>query len=130
MHDVFFDLISSVFLFKSHLIPLLSQPLSSLSISLSHLSLYLSTTQVKNPKPMTIPLALSTSSFCLLNGWLQAHSLLHHHLFIEMNFKFYSGVCIFLIGWYINITSDWTLIHLRKNEHDKGYYIPHGGLFE
>ena len=79
---------------------------------------------------MTIPLALSTSSFCLLNGWLQAHSLLRHDLLIEMNLKFFCGVFIFLIGWYINITSDWTLIHLRKNEHDKGYYIPHGGLFE
>ena len=49
---------------------------------------------------------------------------------LEKNSTFYVGVVIFLIGWVINVTSDWKLIHLRKDDNDKKYYIPKGGMFE
>ena len=84
---------------------------------------------VKNPKPMSIPLALSTSGFCLMNGWLQARSAIFYET-TPINIQFYIGTFFFFLGWCINVTSDWTLIHLRKGIEDKKYYVPKGGLFE
>jgi 3-oxo-5-alpha-steroid 4-dehydrogenase 1 len=92
---------------------------------------------VQNPKPMSIPLALSTSGFCLLNGWLQARTLLHHANLNHSSpttspytLQFYIGIVLFFVGWLTNIHSDWILIHLRSSPADKGYYIPHGGMFQ
>ena len=95
---------------------------------------------VKNPKPMTLPLGLSTSGFCLMNGWLQTAGLL---LFPNQGSRvedpttddayaprFLFGVAVFFFGWYTNVSSDLTLINLRKGPDDKNYYIPRGGLFE
>ena len=91
-------------------------------------------TMVKNPKPMSVPLALSTSGFCLLNGWLQSYSVVHSTYedvtLARSSLQFYGGVLMFFIGWYINVSSDWTLIHLRKDKNDHNYYIPRGGVFE
>ncbi len=42
--------------------------------------------------------------------------------------RFIAGLVLFFTGMYINITSDQTLLNLRKGG-KKGYYIPHGGLF-
>lgn len=88
---------------------------------------------VKNPKPMTLPLGMSTSGFCLMNGWLQGRGLLHSADTPELDiksFRFLIGVFCFLLGWMINVSSDLTLINLRKGPEDKKYYIPRGGLFE
>ena len=89
---------------------------------------------VKHPKPMTLPLVMSTSGFCLINGWLQGAGLL---LFSSENWindlyapHFLLGVVMFIFGWYINVSSDLTLINLRKGPEDKKYYIPTGGVFE
>jgi 3-oxo-5-alpha-steroid 4-dehydrogenase 1 len=94
---------------------------------------------VKNPKPMTLPLGLSTSGFCLMNGWLQAAGLL---LFRNQGSRgeippddvyaprFLLGLAMFFFGWYTNVSSDLALINLRKSPEDRNYYIPKGGLFE
>jgi hypothetical protein len=42
--------------------------------------------------------------------------------------RFISGAVLFLAGMYINITSDNTLLNLRKGG-KKGYFIPQGKLF-
>ncbi len=42
--------------------------------------------------------------------------------------RFIIGLLLFLVGMYINITSDNKLINLRKGG-KKGYFIPYGGLF-
>ena len=93
---------------------------------------------VKQPKPMTLPLGMSTSGFCLMNGWLQGSGLL---LFSSTGAaasalvdiyapRFLLGVAVFFLGWLTNVSSDLTLINLRKSPADKNYYIPTGGLFE
>ncbi|MCF6171576.1 MAG: DUF1295 domain-containing protein [Bacteroidales bacterium] len=43
--------------------------------------------------------------------------------------RFIFGVGLFFTGMYINVTSDQTLLNLRKDGR-KGYYIPYGGLFK
>ena len=85
---------------------------------------------VQNPKPMTLPLALSTSGFCLMNGWLQSAGLLLYDKDIAFGPRFATGVGLWLVGWLTNVHSDFTLINLRKDPSDCTYYIPRGGLFE
>ncbi len=45
------------------------------------------------------------------------------------SWQFIVGIILFFIGMYINISSDQALLNLRKGG-KKGYYIPHGALFE
>lgn len=42
---------------------------------------------------------------------------------------FILGICVFLFGMYINISSDYRLINLRKPG-ETGYKIPYGGFFK
>lgn len=84
---------------------------------------------VQSPKPMSIPLAISTSGFCFLNGWLQSRSAIYYDA-IEVGPRFYFGAFLFFSGWAINFSSDLILINLRSGPEDKGYYIPKGFMFE
>ena len=43
--------------------------------------------------------------------------------------RFGIGVAIYILGFVINRTSDWTLRSLRSDQQSTVYHIPHGGLF-
>ena len=80
-------------------------------------------------KGKKIPIAIVASAFSfnmvngILNGYfltlLELESISHMYLIL--------GLIIFIIGIYINISSDNILIKLRTNQ--KGYVIPKGKLF-
>lgn len=84
---------------------------------------------LRDPKPCAVLLVAMTSGFCLLNGWLQARALCAYDDVGEITARFVLGVAIFLCGWATNVSSDLTLIRLRKPG-ETGYKIPRGGLFE
>ena len=80
-------------------------------------------------KGKKIPIAIVASAFFfnVING------ILNGYFIATIPFESISFTCIligfiiFIIGLYINISSDNTLIKLRTNQ--KGYVIPKGGLF-
>ena len=80
-------------------------------------------------KGKKIPVAIVASAFFfnVING------ILNGYFIATIPFESISFICIligfiiFIIGLYINISSDNTLIKLRTNQ--KGYVIPKGGLF-
>ena len=80
-------------------------------------------------KGKKIPIAIVASAFFfnVINGILNGY-FIATLLFESISFNcILIGFIIFIIGLYINISSDNTLIKLRTNQ--KGYVIPKGGLF-
>ena len=80
-------------------------------------------------KGKKIPVAIVASAFFfnVINGILNGY-FIATLLFESISFTcILIGFIIFIIGLYINISSDNTLIKLRTNQ--KGYVIPKGGLF-
>ena len=80
-------------------------------------------------KGKKIPIAIVASAFFfnLINGFLNGYfiSLIN---FESLSFTYIiSGLLIFIIGFYVNVSSDNKLIKLRTNQKD--YVIPKGGLF-
>jgi len=80
-------------------------------------------------KGKKIPIAIVASAFFfnLINGFLNGYfiSLIN---FGSLSFTYIiSGLLIFIIGFYVNVSSDNKLIKLRTNQKD--YVIPKGGLF-
>lgn len=43
--------------------------------------------------------------------------------------QFIIGTCIFFIGFYINLRSDYIIRHLRKSDDDNKHYLPNGFMF-
>ncbi|XP_078413515.1 3-oxo-5-alpha-steroid 4-dehydrogenase 2-like isoform X1 [Cetorhinus maximus] len=85
-----------------------------------------------NGSPKALRVVLAGCLFCALNGYLQGHSMIyctHYDDNWTTDFRFISGVALYLVGISINIHSDYILLALRKPG-DMGYYIPQGGLFE
>ena len=80
-------------------------------------------------KDKKIPIAIVASAFFfnLINGFLNGYfiSLIN---FGSLSFTYIiSGLLIFIIGFYVNVSSDNKLIKLRTNQKD--YVIPKGRLF-
>lgn len=80
-------------------------------------------------KGKKIPIAIVASAFFfnLINGFLNGYfiSLIN---FESLSFTYIiSGLLIFIIGFYVNVSSDNKLIKLRTNQKD--YVIPKGRLF-
>ncbi|MBR6175488.1 MAG: DUF1295 domain-containing protein [Bacteroidales bacterium] len=44
--------------------------------------------------------------------------------------QFIIGLVIFLIGFYVNLRSDYIIRHLRKSDEDTNHYLPEGFMFE
>ncbi|GAB6026022.1 hypothetical protein CHUAL_012233, partial [Chamberlinius hualienensis] len=83
-------------------------------------------------KPMPLDATVSAFLFCLLNGIMQGNGIIRYAEFpynYLLNLRFILGVFMFVVGFYINITSDYRLASLRKPG-ETGYKIPTGGLFE
>jgi len=85
-------------------------------------------------KKMPLVIVLFATVFNLLNGffngyWFGYLNDFHYGISWLTDWRFILGVVLFFAGMYINITSDQTLINLRKGG-KTGYYIPYGGMFK
>lgn len=81
---------------------------------------------------MPVLIVLLAIIFNLINGffngfWFGTLATDYSHAWL-FDYRFISGLLIFVIGMTINISSDNKLINLRKGG-KAGYYIPKGGLF-
>jgi len=83
-----------------------------------------------NHKKMPLLIALSAILFNGMNGFLNGYFLgyLNESLYSFTEVHVIAGLIIFITGMIINISSDNTLIALRKGA--DGYRIPNGGLFQ
>uniref|UniRef100_W5LJH0 3-oxo-5-alpha-steroid 4-dehydrogenase n=1 Tax=Astyanax mexicanus TaxID=7994 RepID=W5LJH0_ASTMX len=83
-------------------------------------------------RPFPLNIMVSAIVFCSINGFLQAHYLLHctEHSHVQLSDgRTLIGLLIFFTGMAINIHSDHILRNLRKPG-EISYKIPRGGLFE
>ena len=80
-------------------------------------------------KGKKIPIAIVASAFFfnMVNGILNGYFLTLLQFDSISELYLILGLIIFIIGFYINISSDNLLIKLRTNQ--KGYVIPNGKLF-
>eukprot|EP00803_Ostreobium_quekettii_P010930 evm.model.scf_1068.2 EVM.evm.TU.scf_1068.2 scf_1068:11561-13841(-) len=68
--------------------------------------------------------------FTCWNGFIQGWSIVHHWtITVADSWLAWLGISVWLLGFCMNLQGDYTLIGLRK-QNDKGYRVPHGGLFE
>ncbi|XP_056267005.1 3-oxo-5-alpha-steroid 4-dehydrogenase 2a isoform X2 [Pseudoliparis swirei] len=87
-------------------------------------------------RPVPLPIVLAAAIFCSLNGFLQAHQLLHcagprgrgPGALLGAG-RLAAGLLLFVVGMVINIHSDHILRGLRRPG-ETAYRIPHGGMFE
>lgn len=87
-----------------------------------------------NSKMPIIIMALSVL-WNLINGYVQGYWLFHlapeyapYSAAWLSDPRFIAGVCIFAIGWMINMHSDHVIRHLRKPG-DTNHYLPKRGLY-
>ena len=83
-------------------------------------------------KKMPLTIALSAFFFNIINVSIQGYWIFYftsYSLEWLSSPAFIFGICIFIIGLYINIRSDYILINLRK-EKGPGYHIPNSFLFK
>ena len=78
-------------------------------------------------KKMPLAIVLSAFLFNIVNGSINGYFLSNINL-NSVSIFLITGFLLFVLGLYINISSDNKLINLRKIK--KGYFIPKGGLFE
>lgn len=82
-------------------------------------------------KKMPLLIVGSAIFFNCINAGLNGYFLAHFESYGSesfLNIKFIVGICLFLLGFFINQKSDYILIHLRKPG-ETGYKIPKGFLF-
>jgi hypothetical protein len=92
---------------------------------------------LRGSKPMPLDILCLGICFTSINGPVQTY----YHLFetdlgahrewhpLEYA-RVFVGLFMFFFGFYMNQRSDSILRNLRKDDNDKGYYIPHGFFFE
>ena len=78
-------------------------------------------------KKMPLAIVLSAFFFNIVNGSINGYFLSNINLH-SVSIFLITGFLLFVLGLYINISSDNKLINLRKIK--KGYFIPKGGLFK
>lgn len=80
-------------------------------------------------------------SFNILNAAMQGYWLFYEAYRAKAQFviagnhwfgswQFIVGVIVFIIGFIINLNSDYIIRHLRKDENDTNHYLPQGGMFK
>ncbi|XP_059149350.1 uncharacterized protein LOC131936401 isoform X3 [Physella acuta] len=89
------------------------------------------TMRYKNPK-VALGITLGGGIPNILYHWINADHIGSAGYYSTYYYdpRFILGLILFISGFVINRTSDWKLRSLRKTKGSKGYYIPHGGLFE
>lgn len=83
-------------------------------------------------KRMPVTTVLSSMIFYIINGYLIGYyfgGLKAYTWEWLQDPRFIIGMLVFIVGFYINITSDNILIKLR-NPGETGYKIPHGGFYK
>ena len=101
-------------------------------------------TLIKGGKPMPLDTFLAGMLFTTVNGLVQTYH--HTHLtnpekyipagdivgksHVVENTTRFVGFVLFFVGFFVNQLADRTLRNLRKDDNDKGYYIPHGAMFK
>ncbi|GJQ13552.1 hypothetical protein GpartN1_g5343.t1 [Galdieria partita] len=88
---------------------------------------------MKTPgKPTSLIVVLSAFGWNVINGYLVGRGLFHFEAKLSRDWYqspiFIAGALCWLCGFVINLHSDHILRNLRKPG-EKGYKIPHGGLF-
>lgn len=78
-------------------------------------------------KKMPLAIVFSAFFFNIINGLINGYFLSNINLYSESIFLI-TGFLLFVLGLYINISSDNKLINLRKIK--KGYFVPKDGLFK
>jgi protein-S-isoprenylcysteine O-methyltransferase Ste14 len=78
-------------------------------------------------KKMPLAIVLSAFFFNIVNGSINGYFLSNINLH-SVSIFLITGFLLFVLGLYINISSDNKLINLRKIK--KGYFVPKGGLFK
>lgn len=78
-------------------------------------------------KKMPLAIVLSAFFFNIVNGLINGYFLSNINLH-SVSIFLTTGFLLFVLGLYINISSDNKLINLRKIK--KGYFVPKGGLFK
>ena len=78
-------------------------------------------------KKMPLAIVLSAFFFNIVNGLINGYFLSNIDMH-SVSIFLITGFLLFVLGLYINISSDNKLINLRKIK--KGYFIPKGGLFK
>ena len=78
-------------------------------------------------KKMPLVIVLSAFFFNIVNGLINGYFLSNIDMH-SVSIFLITGFLLFVLGLYINISSDNKLINLRKIK--KGYFIPKGGLFK
>ncbi|CAF0940623.1 unnamed protein product [Adineta ricciae] len=71
--------------------------------------------------------------FCALNSYAIGKELLAYHTYPKnylFSLRALAGTILFFTGFILNLQSDAILRNLRKDDNDRGYKIPRGGLFE
>ncbi|CAF0744873.1 unnamed protein product [Rotaria sordida] len=71
--------------------------------------------------------------FCCLNSYAIVEEILAYHIYPNdylLSLRFISGMMIFFIGFILNLQADSILRNLRKDNNQRDYQIPRGGLFE
>ena len=78
-------------------------------------------------KKMPLAIVLSAFFFNIVNGLINGYFLSNINLH-SVSIFLITGFLLFVLGLYINISSDNKLINLRKIK--KGYFVQKGGLFK
>ena len=78
-------------------------------------------------KKMPLVIVLSAFFFNIVNGLINGYFLSNIDMH-SVSIFLITGFLLFVLGLYINISSDNKLINLRKIK--KGYFVPKGGLFK
>lgn len=82
-------------------------------------------------------------AFNVLNAMMQGYWLFYEAynvnpptLFVQAGSKWFCswqfvlGLVLFIIGFVINLRSDYIIRHLRKDDNDTKHYLPQGGMFK
>ena len=86
---------------------------------------------MSNPK-MPLSIAMSAFFFNIVNVSIQAFGIFYftqHPQDWLLSNTFALGLCLFVVGMFINIRSDYIMVNLRK-EKGPGYHLPNTFLFK
>ncbi len=97
-----------------------------------------------NKSRMSLAVMLSGILFNILNAMMQGYWIFFESYNVDYHAfglsysdtawlsspHFIIGVIIFLLGFYVNLRSDYIIRHLRKSEEDTKHYLPEGFMFE
>ncbi|KAL3131782.1 hypothetical protein ABBQ38_007498 [Trebouxia sp. C0009 RCD-2024] len=85
---------------------------------------------LQQPKQTPLHVWLAASGFVLGNSILQGIQLVHCDTKPVPLMSTVFGVCLWAAGLSVNVISDCALQTLRRRWPQKGYQIPHGGMYE